>query len=210
MDPKTQPEIDIDQVPITSLERYSTQWRALYEHKLRLHDVSIKQIILGQIFTLLVAMAAGVFLAENRSALLFIGTTLVLYPALADMLSSNAAVLSTSIHHDIDNLSGSKLWAIIVAIAKTMFVSILASMILGVFAGLVGVLFFETAFLETVRLATLAGAISGLIGMPIMAGATLIVRNMQVNPDDVTAPIETAIFNSLTLAVMLFIASSIT
>lgn len=209
MNPETQPDLDIDEVPITSLEQWSGQWRALYEHKRRLHDVSTERIILGQIFTLVVALAAGIFLAENKTALLYIGTTLVLYPALADMLSSNAAVLSTSVHHDIDSIKGSKALAILKAFSRTMFVTIAASLLLGLFAGAIGEMFFETDFMQTLLLAALTGTISGFIGLPIMVAATFIVRHMQVNPDTVTAPIETAIFNSLTLAVIMFVTRSL-
>lgn len=205
MDPQSQPETDIDKIPLTTLEQWSGQWRTLYAQKRKLHDVSTKQIILGQLFTLVVAMAAGLLLEDNKQALLLVGTTLVLYPALADMLSSNAAVLSASVHHDIDNITESKTWAILVAISKTMSVTILASTILGIFAGIIGVIMFDTGFFQTLFLASASGTLAGLIGLPFMLGVTFLVRRMQVNPDNVTAPLETAIFSSLTLAAIVVV-----
>lgn len=205
-EPPADENTDIDKVPISSLERWSAQWRTLYEQKQKLHDVSTEQVILGQLFTLVIALGAGLLLEQNKQTLLLISTTLVMYPALADMLSSNAAVLSASVHHDIDNIQGSKFWAVTVAISRTVLVSIAASALLGVFAGVIGVLFFDTAFLNTLFLAALSGSMAGVFGMPVMLAATFIVRKMQVNPDNVTAPLETAIFSSLTLAAVIIVA----
>lgn len=199
-------ETDIDKVPLTDLAFWGGQWRTIYTQRRRLHDVNTEQIILGQFFTLTVTMAAGLLLEQNKEALLLIGTTLVLYPALADMLSSSAAVMTASIHHEIDNIDGSKFWKVASAVASTMFVSILTSVVLGVLSGVIGVFFFGSSFLHTLLLATLAGSLSGIVGLPVMLGITLIIRSRKSNPDDVTAPIETTIFSSLTLLAIAFVS----
>lgn len=212
MDPNTPPtpETDIDKVPLTTVQQWGGQWRTLYEQKRRLHDVSTKHIVIGQVFTLFVVLAVSTFLELHKAALLAIGTTLLLYPALAEMLSSNAAVLSASVHHDIENLPGSKLSSILATALKTLFTTILASIVLGLLAGAVGAVFFETAFMQTLALAALSGTLSGVIGMPIMLFATFIVRHIKANPDTVTAPLETAVFSSLTLGMIMLVSRYLT
>lgn len=209
MNPDVKPETDIDKVPLTTLEQWGGQWRTLYEHKRRLHDVSIKQIVLGQVFTLLIVFAVSTFLNTNKEALLAVGTTLVLYPALADMLSSNAAVLSIGVHHDIENLSGSKTWNVFISIVKTLFVTVLASLVLGILGGLAGVVFFETPFLQTLTLAAVGGSLTALIGMPLMLVATFLTRHWLANPNDLVAPLETAIFSTLTLVVIIYVSRNL-
>lgn len=209
MDTDSGPETDIDKVPLTTLEQWGGQWRTLYAHKRKLHDVSIKQIVFGQIFTLVIVFAVSIFLDANKQALLAIGTTLLLYPALADMLSSNAAVLSISIHHDLEEVPDYKFWMIFLAIIKTLFVTILASLVLGVLGGVTGALFFETPFLQTLALAALAGTLAGLAGMPLMLLATFLARRLLANPDDVVAPFETAIFSTLTLVFIILVSRNL-
>lgn len=212
MDPNTPPtpETDIDKVPLTTVQQWGGQWRTLYEQKRRLHDVSIKHIVIGQVFTLCVVMAVSTFLELHKAALLAIGTTLLLYPALTETLSSNAAVLSASVHHDIENLPGSRFWNIVASILKTLFTTALASMVLGLLAGAIGAVFFETAFSQTLLLGTLSGTLTGLIGMPIMLVSTFIARHVKANPDTVTAPLETAIFSSLTLGMIMVVSRYLT
>lgn len=205
MQPNAQ-ETDIDKVPLSELAFWGGQWKTIYTQRRKLHDVDTKQILIGQLFTLALTMAAGLYLEQNKEALLLVGTTLVLYPALSDMLSSSAAVLSASIHHDFDNIEGSKFWKTAAAVGGSVFVSTLTSFVLGLFAGILGIFIFESSFFHTLALGTLSGALAGFAGLPVMAGLVFFIRSRKSNPDNVTAPLETTVFSSLTLLAIIIVS----
>ncbi len=202
----TQDQKDINRIPISTIEQWSGYWRMLTDRKKRLHDVSIRQIMLGQIFTLFVTMGAGFFISQNAEALLLVGTSLLLYPVIAESLSSSAATLVASLHHHLDTVSGSKLWFIVRAFAKSLFVALTVCLVLGVIGGAVGAAMFDAKFMLTVKLAALSGTFTGLLGLPIMVVVLLIARHIQVNPDDVAPPIETTVFHTLTLVAIITVS----
>ncbi len=197
---------DINQVPLSTLETWSGYWRALSDRKKHLHDVSVRQIMLGQVFTIVVTMAAGFFISENTEALLLIGTALLLYPVLAESLSSNSSVLVSSLHHEIDSVDTSKAWFVTKALLNSLLVAVIACVFLGVASGVIGVVAFDASFVKSLTLAVYAGGLTGLIGFPIMIAVLFIARRMQVNPDDVAAPIETTVFNTVALVSIVIVS----
>ncbi len=197
---------NIDKVPLSHVESWSAYWRTLYAQKRRLHDVSPKQIMLGQLFTLVITMGVGVYISQNQSALLLVGTTFLLYPVLAELLSSSAAVLTASLHHEIDTIEGSKIKAVCLAVLKSLIVALAASACIGSLAGIIGVFLFEAGFLRTLTLAVAVGGITGLVGFPFMTGVMFLARRLRANPDDVAPPIETTIFHTFTLVAIVLVS----
>jgi cation transporter-like permease len=204
------PPADIDSVPISNIEAYSSVWREMYLSRQRMHDVNTEQIMLGQLFTLTVTMAAGIFISQNKESLLLIGTTFLLYPVLASLLSSGGMVLTSSLHHEIDNLDEPKAKVVALTLLKSLFVVFVASACVGLLAGIIGLLFFDAIFINTILLAILAGGLTGLIGFPLMALVLFLTRRYKANPDDVAPPIETAIFHSTTLVAIVVVSRFIT
>lgn len=190
---------DIDSVPITMLEQASSYWRVAYAKRRRLHDVSIRQILLGQLFIIVFVGAFSVVVEGNKDALLLAGATLILYPSLTDLLVSNSAVLSAVTHHEYDQIVSQKVLRVIVSTARAIVAAILASTLVGIVAGFLGQWLFETPVLETIKLASLAGAIGAVIGLPIIQITTFVSRNLSSNPDEVMPPIENAFFNVIIL-----------
>lgn len=196
----SQTNTDIDQVSLSELETWSGQWRTVYAQRRKLHEVDISQILYGQIFTIFVAMIAGLYLQQNSSALLLVGTTLVLYPVLSDMLATNAAVLTAGLHHELESQQKtSALWLACLANLGSLFVTILSSLLVSILTACVGLLLFDTSFVHTVLLGSLAGVLAALAGFPIMTAITFFVRAQKHNPDNITAPLDTTVFSSLTL-----------
>lgn len=200
---------DIDHVPLATIEQWSGYWSALVLRKKRLHDISTRQTILGQIFTLFVTTGAGFFISENTESLLLIGTSLLIYPVIAESLSSNAAVLTAGLHHKLDTTEESQIMITLKAVVYSLFIAICACLFLGIASGIIGVFLFDASFLLAVRLAVLAGTLTGLIGLPLMVIVLFITRKIEVNPDTVAPPIETTVFNSLALISIVIVSRMI-
>ncbi len=190
---------DIDTVPISLLEQASGYWRLMYYKRRRMHDVSIRQILLGQFFIIIFVGAFSVLVEGNKDALLLAGATLILYPSLADLLVSNSAVLSAVTHHEYDQLLDKKVSTVSKSTLRAVIAAILASTLVGVIAGALGYWLFETPLTDTIKLAALAGSMAAVIGLPLMQLITFITRNLRSNPDEVLPPIENAFFNVLIL-----------
>lgn len=185
----------------------SGQWRTIYAQRRKLHQVDISQLLYGQVFTLVVTMITGVYLQQNSAALLLVGTTLVLYPVISDMLSTNAAVLTAGIHHQLD--SGQKMPVTKFSFGANLsavFVTVLTSFLVSVLTALVGQLLFDTSLAHTILLGTIAGTLSAVVGFPIMTLITLFVRSQKQNPDNISAPLDTTIFSSLTIIAIVVVS----
>jgi len=203
--PDTPIYTDVEKVPLTLLEQMSAHWRTLYEAKRRLHDVSTRQIVFGQLFTVIAAACAGILLETNKTSLLLVGSTLILYPALSGLLASNATVLSASLHHDIDSAQ-SKGRLVISATLRAIAVVALASVLIGLVSGLLGWVLFGASFLSAVRLSFSAGVLAGAVGLPLSVALTFLIRKLRANPDDTSAPLENTIFSVLTLVAIVLVS----
>lgn len=193
---------DVNQVPLSLLEQLSGHWKAIVEQKRRQHDVNTRQIILGQIFTIVAVGAFSVFVEQNKEALLLVGSTLILYPSLVDLLVSNSAVLAASVHHDVDAQTKNHFLYVAGATIRSVTVAVLACGVIGLVAGGLGWAIFGASFLQTLQLSVLAGFLAGIIGMPLIVSITFIARRLRANPDDVIPPVENTVFNVLVLFVI--------
>ena len=190
---------DVDKVPLSLLEHMSYRWNIVYKQRKQLHDVSIKRIVLGQVFTIFVVGVVSVLVHDTSAGLLLVGATLILYPSITELLTTDAAVLGATIHHDIDIMGRKRAFKIMQHVMRSVLVAVTSSAIVGSIAGLVGLWLFDSSFIMTLQLAIAAGLIASIIGFPLLAAVTLLARNLRVNPDDVTPPFENTIFNVLVL-----------
>jgi cation transporter-like permease len=190
---------DVNNVPLSLVEQLSGHWRVIVEQKRRQHDVNMRQIVLGQLFTIITVAAVSVMVETNKEALLLVGSTLILYPSLVDLMVSNAAVLVASIHHDVDAERGNHFIYVAATTARALLVSTLACGLVGILASVLGWIVFAADMILTLKLALLAGLLTGLVGMPLLVSITFITRRMHANPDDINPPVINTIFNVLAL-----------
>lgn len=191
---------DIDHVPLSMMEHMSGYWKLVAERKKRQHDVSIKRIMVGQLVTIFVVGLSGFFIEERQESFLLLGSTLLLYPALTDLLMSSGAVLSASVHHDIERQDESPYRFSLFAIAKSILGTTLASLIVGSVAGTIGLFALDIPFLNTLELSVIATFISAAIGLPLVLFVTFIVRAARSNPDEVIPALQSSVFNVVMLA----------
>jgi cation transporter-like permease len=72
-------------------------------------------------------------------------------------------------------------------------------MIVALTGGLIASLFFDASFTDVAILAWGAIVTSGIIGFPVVALLSVLFASRGVNPDDVIGPIESSIFDILTV-----------
>ena len=201
---------DIDKLPLTSLEQKSAHWRVVYQERKKLHDVNVRQIIQGQLFTIFAVAAFAVIIEDNQEALLLVGSALIVYPSITDLLVSNVAALSASTHHDYDTTMQRKLIKVVASTLRAVMVATFASCIVGMFAGILGVVLFDAEFWLTFQLAVGTSFLASIIGFPLLIAVTFIARKYKSNPDEVDPPIENVVFNIIVLASIAIISRFIT
>lgn len=200
---------DVDKVPLSLLEQMSGHWYGMYIAKKRQHDVSISKIVWGQLLTVLVIGGASFFLRRDASALLLVGGSLIVYPTIASLFSSNAAALAASLHHgmtDDSDVPRPYGWKIALSqLVQTMAVSLLAALLVGALSGLLDVIIFHEHFFDTFVLAIMTALAVGIVGLPLTIGLVFLIRKLQDNPDDIAAPVANTIFSFLPLlAIIIF------
>lgn len=193
---------DVDKVPLTLLDQLSGHWRTMVEQKKKQHDVNTKQIIIGQLFTIVAVAAFGVAVEENKEALLLVGSTLIIYPSLVDLMVSNSSVLSASLHHDIDHENRNHLAFIVLSTLRSVVIAVFACALIGLLAAGLGYWIFRADVFLTLKLAVLTGSITAGIGLPFITLITFLARRLKSNPDDVAPPIENTVFNVLVLVAL--------
>lgn len=190
---------DIDRVPLTLIDQMSEYWRGVVELRRRQHAISIRRIMLGQLITILVVGVVSVLIEDNQEAFLLVGATLLLYPALTDLLMSSGSVLSASIHHDLENQDESTYRFSLLAIIRSIAATVVSGSIVGLVGATIAYYVLNIAFLATLQLAVLAVALAAAIGLPSVLIITLIVRNIHSNPDEIVPPFESSAFNIIML-----------
>ena len=185
-------------------------WRIVRLRRKQLHDISTKRIIIAQLYTLVFAALIGYFLSEGKDLFVLVGGALILYPGISDLTSSNATSLSVHIHHDLDaSPQVSKTHIYLKNFLAAMFITIIAGATIGVIAGLISDILFATTFWKILTLSITASSAIGLVGYPLIIAATILLRKRGHNPDDIIAPIESAVMGSISVIVIVVMSGVI-
>lgn len=190
---------NIDNVPLSLLDQMSGYWRTVIDQRKRQHDVSIRRIVIGQLATIFVVGIGSLLIEESQEAYLLAGATLLLYPALTDLLMSSGSVLSASVHHDLERQDESTYRFSLLSLFRSIVSTTVSGTVVGCVAGLLGVLLLSLPFLSTLKLAVAASATAAVIGLSLVLSITLVVRNLKSNPDEVIPPFESSVFNVVML-----------
>lgn len=186
-------------------------WHYLYRHrKQRALGISTKQMAWSQVLSLLGSIIAGVLLENNKETLALLIGAFVVLPGVFDLGGSIGASLSAKINHKLED---SDARALRVFIRSTLFAVALActaGLIVAIIGGWLAMWFFDANFWDIFVLAEGAIVLSAVIGLPIVGGLSIAFRKLRVNPDDVVGPIESSIFDILTVVTMALVIGWIT
>lgn len=191
-------ETDIDKVPLSLIGQMSGYWRSVVEVRKKQHEVSFKRILLGQLITIFVVGLVSFFI-ESSQALLLVGATLLLYPALTDLLLSSGAVLSAIVHHDMENQDESSFRFILLATIRSVSSTVLSASVVGIVAATIAQFALGIPFIDTLQLTLLAASIAAVVGLPAVLAIAMVVRRIKSNPDEVIPPFESSAFNIIML-----------
>ncbi len=181
-------------------------WHYLYEkRRRRVLGINPKQMAASQVFSLLGSVVAGALLESNKVTLAFVAGAFVILPGVFDLTGTLGAVISAKINHRLED-PNAKSWQVFGGtVGYSMLIALLGGAIVATVGAGLATWFFDASFVFVFKLATLAIVLCGLFGFPLIGLLSLLARQRDMNPDDVIGPIESSIFDILTVISMVLV-----
>jgi mgtE-like transporter len=183
---------------VKDLHRQSPRhWRYLRRRRLYSPNVSSKQIIAGQIFTVIFSIFGGLVLEEYKLHIIAFSGALILYPGLIDLCASVGGALGAKLNHHIKE-TPYRIRSILAAdIGFAALITVAAAFLLGAIGALLGSLFVEVNYLDLISLAVLTSVMVSLVFFPLIGIIVLVLLKFKLNPDNLVGPIESSIVDVL-------------
>lgn len=193
-------------VALAKNHKLNRHWRYLYHRRRRWHGVSTAQIVASQMFTVIASVAAGLLLDFNKETIAFLVGALLMMPGIIDLAASLTGVMCAKINHQIDTLNQSTWRVTLRAVGFALFVGATAGLIVGFVGGLLAMWLFGASLIKMVLLAVISMSIIGGISYPMMALFTLLVRRLNMNPDNISGPVESSVVDIIAILVIAIVA----
>lgn len=178
-------------------------WPYVYHiRRQRALGISTTQMAWAQVFSLFGSVVAGLLLEINKETLVLLAGAFVILPGAFDLDGSIGAALSAKINHllERDDLTTKRIFL------SSVWFALRQACIGGVLVGAVGAaianVLFDANLWDVFRLGLGSIVLSAAIGMPLIGALSVGFRRLSVNPDDVVGPIESSIFDILTVVTM--------
>ena len=177
-------------------------WHFLYKHRRRSTNASTKQIIAGQIFTIIVSVGAGVWLDSVKYSIIGFAGALLLLPGIVDLSASLAGSLGAKINHLLEESDKHPLRVMVVSTVYALVVSMFAGALVGLIGGIIGSIFFEADLYMMIKLMLITMALVGIVIYPVVAILVVIVRHFKWNPDNLVGPIQSSLVDVLAIIML--------
>lgn len=176
------------------------------KHRRRALTINAGQMSWAQVISLIGSIIAGVLLDMNKGTLAAMAGAFVILPGVFDMGGSLGASLSAKINHRLEERRAKAGKIFISSSLFTLSVALLAGLIVSLLGAFISTWFFDATFWKVFVLSEGAMALCGLIGFPLIGGLAVVLRKFGINPDDVVGPIESSVFDILTVLSLSLIA----
>lgn len=190
-----------------ALPHHTKHWHYLYKkRRRRALGINAKQMAWGQIFSVIGSVIAGLLLESNKVTLAALAGAFVILPGVFDLSGTMGAVLSAKINHRLEDPAAKQLRILISNVLLSLAVTLTAGLLLAAVGASLAIIFFEASFWQVFVLAEASIFLSTLVGFPLVGGLSVLFRRLNINPDDVVGPIESTIFDILTVLTLALVA----
>ncbi len=180
-------------------------WHYVYRHRRArrlIDDVNTWQIIAGQLFTVAASVFAGFILDIQKENIGLIIGAFVLMPGIIDLSASLTGAMSAKINHNIDETPAHPVSVAIHAVSFSLMIGVFAGAIVGLFGGIVSHLLFDGNILQLTLLGLFSMVTISLIGDPLIAALTLLIKKLKMNPDNIVGPIQSSVIDMLAIIII--------
>ena len=179
-------------------KHHHSHWHYLHRRRTRRRASTEREIFLGQIVSLIGASVAGLVLEASKGKLAALVGAYLILPGIFDLSGSAAGAMGARLNHTLTNKTGHKSF-VIKAVVSSLLLVLCSSVFLAVFSAIVATIIFGANFASIVAVTVGAVAISSLIGFPLIAIFTVFTKKGGVNPDNFIGPVESSLFDILSI-----------
>ena len=175
-------------------------WHYIYaKRRRRALGISTKQMAWSQVFSLIGSVIAGALLESNKTTLAMVAGAFVILPGVFDLNGTLGAALSAKINHRLEDPSNHPLPIFIRSVGFALFIAVFGGLLVATVGGSIAVWIFEASFWQVFWLAEIAVVLGAVVGLPLIGLLSLLFISRRMNPDDVVGPVESSIFDILTV-----------
>ena len=188
-----------------STSTHNKHWHYLYERRrrrVRVLGINAEQMAWSQVVSLVGSIVAGILLESNKATLALLAGAFVILPGVFDLDGSLGATLSAKINHRMEKANAKPFKIFLGSVAFALLVALLSGLVVASVGAGIATIFFDAAFWQVFVVAFGAILLSAVIGFPLVGGLSVFFRKRNMNPDDVVGPIESSIFDILTVVTM--------
>jgi len=195
--------------PITELaEPIHHHWPYIYHvRRRRALGINTAQMAWSQVFSLIGSVVAGLLLEVNKETLVLLVGALVMLPGAFDLDGSIGAALSAKINHLSEDPKSNQSQVFFSAVWFALRQALIGGVLVGLVGAAAATLFFDAVFMRVFWLGLGSITLSAVVGFPLIGALSLLFRWFSINPDDVVGPIESSIFDVLTVITMVIMTN---
>ena len=191
---------------IRQLWSHGGYWQFLYRRRRQWHGVSTGQIVASQVFTVVASVAAGFLLDISKETLVYLAGTLLMLPGIIDLAASLTGAMCAKINHQID-ATRAPVWVVVTqAVVFALFVGVVAGLLVGIVGGLLAMWLFGASMLKMIGLSVIAMALTGVLVYPLMGLLVVLIRRLNMNPDNIAGPVESSVVDIVAVLVVAMVA----
>lgn len=177
-------------------------WHFLYKHRKRSTSASTKQIIAGQIFTVVMSIGAGLWLDHVKYSIVAFAGALLLLPGIVNLAGSLAGALGAKINHLLEEKEHKTSKIIVGAVLHALLISLLTGLLVGAIGGLIGEVYFKANFASMLQLMILTMTLIGVVIYPVVSVLVVVLRRFKLNPDNLVGPIQSSLVDVLSIVMI--------
>lgn len=180
-------------------KHHQTHWNYVRRRRTRRKAHTAREIFYGQLVSLLGATASGLVLEANKNKIAALVGAYLILPGVFDLSGSAAGAMGARLNHIFGN-NDEKSSVVIKILSQTILLVSASAVFLAIFSAIVASIFFGADLMKIFIVTVGSVVLSSLVGMPIIALATIITRKDGMDPDNFIGPIESSIFDVLSIA----------
>lgn len=185
-------------IPLGTYAHHERHWHYLRRRRQRRGTHTTKEILAGQIITLFGAVVAGLVLDFSKGELATMAGAFMIMPGVFDLGGAVAGAMGARLNHRLDQGAPVK-HVTRDALLHAFTLICFSAVFLGFFGAIVGKLLFDADLWRLFMVTFLSAVAAAIVGLPVIAAATVFSKKRGMDADNFIGPIETSLFDTLTV-----------
>lgn len=183
---------------LVSHKHHQTHWHYVRSRRTRRKAHTTKEIFYGQILSLFGATASGLVLEANKSKIAALVGAYMILPGVFDLSGSASGAMGARLNHIFGDKK-EKSSVVYKVLSGALLLVSASAIFLAIFSALVAAIVFGADPVKIFMVTAGSVILSSFVGMPIVAFITVLSRRDGMDPDNFIGPIESSIFDVLSI-----------